>query len=311
MRFRSCLALTCWLWGCGSAFTAATSGPDASSDAAARVEASVASDASDASTTEASAEATAPSMDAGTTEAGGHWCDTRTEMFCADFDEAQTALAIASNTSQWTTYSQLGGQFGLAMGPDVPSPPNALTVTGGNSADVLLTRVFENISIARPSRARLEFELKITSAGSVGLLSASAFAAIGVGMSKTEGVVALAIGNGPALAAVWSVPADAGAAGGDAGSFATAAAKGAAFPAANTWAGRYAIEVTYSGTAAAPAGCAQIYAGATPLLDACMPLPPLLANPKILSIAIGESAAGLDLTGTVTLAFDNVTFNVF
>ena len=305
MLSRSWLALACWLSGCGSAFTAASGGPDAAGDSAAPAEASVARDTGLA---EAALEASGTPVDAGSPEAGSHFCDGRPELFCADFDEGQSATTVV-NSAPWMTSSELGGTFGLQTSMDVPSPPNALTASGGNSANVLVTRTLANPATARPFRARLEFNLKVVSAGSVTPLSASAFAAIGVGQTKSDGVVALAIGSGPTLAAVWAIPSDAGAGAGDGGTFGTANATGA-FPTANTWAGRYAIEVTYAGTAAAPTACAQIYAGVTPLLSSCMPLPPLLANPKTFLIAIGDSAAGLNLTGNVELAFDNVTFNV-
>ncbi|HLK38462.1 MAG TPA: hypothetical protein VKU41_16980, partial [Polyangiaceae bacterium] len=150
MGSRSWLALACWLSGCGSAFTAASGGPDASNDSVAPVDASVAKDVGLAETT---IEASPPPMESGSADAGAHFCAGRSELFCADFDEGQSATMVVSS-GPWMTFSQLGGQFGLATSQDVPSPPNALTVSGGNNADVLVTRTLANPATARPFRAR-------------------------------------------------------------------------------------------------------------------------------------------------------------
>ena len=130
-------------------------------------------------------------------------------------------------------------------------------------------------------------------------------AAIAFGDSLADGYAALAIGSGPNLTAVWTLPADAGAA--NANSFKTQNATGS-FPTTGQWSGRYAIGIDYTGTAAAKTGCIQIYQGVTPLLSPCLALPAEFVTPHALSVALGDYAGGGGNTGTVNIEFDNVTF---
>jgi hypothetical protein len=81
------------------------------------------------------------------------------------------------------------------------------------------------------------------------------------------------------------------------------------FPPTNPWIGRYGLEITYP-TTAGGAACAQIYAGLSPLLSSCLPLPPELSNPKAIVIALGDVAGGLGNTGLITIRFDDVTFDL-
>ncbi|HEY8038358.1 MAG TPA: hypothetical protein VIF15_01130 [Polyangiaceae bacterium] len=238
--------------------------------------------------------------DAGGGDAASHWCAGRPEMFCEDFDEAAD---VGSFLASWSTFEQNGGTFRFDTA-SAPSPPNALGVGGSNGAQVLAIKTFPLLT-RRPRLVRLEFALRINSPGSVGLLSAAGFAAVAYGARLTDGFAAMAIGNGPVISAAWVAPGDAG---GDAGAFQTASAKGA-FPSLQVWAGRFAIEIDFGATAGA-GGCVQMFQGPTALLDACLPLPPTLGDPRVLSIALGDSAAALGSTGNIDLEFDDVTFDV-
>jgi hypothetical protein len=230
-----------------------------------------------------------------------HWCDTQHKLFCADFDEQSDFTTLAAS---WTTYSTTNGKFSLVTSNNNPSPPNSLEIVASDHANALLEKQFVPAVNRRPARARLEFDLRIDQAAGVGLLSAAGFAAIAIGTSTSDGVVAMAIGNGPTLAAAWVNQADAGAS--DAGTYG-AANSTQPFPPTNMWSGRYALEIQYPATGPA---CAQIYAGGTALLASCVPLPPQLSNPRQFVIALGESAGGLGNTGLIQLQFDNVTFDL-
>jgi hypothetical protein len=230
-----------------------------------------------------------------------HWCSSQAAFFCEDFDEQSAAPPFLAT---WTTFSATNGTFHFDQ-VGVPSPPNALDVVGSNNADVLVVKTFPALP-AHPTQVRLEFDLKISSAGSVGAFSAAGFAAIAYGPNIGDGFAALAISNGPELTAAWVAPADAGVS--DAGAYAIAPST-SSFPTLNQWSGRYAIEIDYvSGSAVS--GCAQVFQGPTALLAHCMPLPPSLSDPKVVSIALGDYSAGVGNTGNVDIAFDNVTFNV-
>ncbi len=226
------------------------------------------------------------------------WCSSQTATFCEDFDRSADVTPFLAS---WSSYVQSNGTFHFAH-TGVPSPPNALSVVGANNADVIVIKTFPLAT--RPKSARLEFELDVSSAGSVGSLAAAGFAAITYGDSIDDGFAALAIGSGPQLQAAWIAPADAGLTGTNA--FQTSNST-QPFPATNAWTSRYAIEIDYAtdGTA-----CAQVFEGPTKLLAQCMPLPPPLSNPKVLSVALGDYAAGLGNTGNVDLSFDNVTFDI-
>jgi hypothetical protein len=236
---------------------------------------------------------------------GSSWCASQTTKFCADFDEATEINPLLSS---WSSFEASGGQFTFDSDASVPSPPNALvataTATSNASPQVLLIQTMPAIT-ARPTSTRLEFDLRIDQAGMVGALAASAFAVIVDGTNASDGVVALAIGSGPKLAAAWTAPADAGT---EDGTTYGGMSSTQPFPTTGSWSGRYAIDITYSGTTTKTA-CAQIYQGATPLLSPCLPLPASFVDPKVLSIALGVFAAGLGNIGNMQVEFDNVTFD--
>lgn len=242
----------------------------------------------------------APDAPAGGGDAGSgsHWCSGRPELFCEDFDETNDVSALLGS---WSNFEQSNGTFALDTMGSPPSPPNALRVTGADRAQVLVVKTFKPFA-STPSRVRLEFALKVRSPGNVGYLSAVGFAAIAFGNAIDDGYAAMAIGNGPALAAVWAQAADAGP--NDAGPLQASSAQGA-FPSSGVWAGRFAIEVDYSGGG----GCVQIYQGPTALLSHCMLLPDGLSSPRVFSIALGDYTGGFGSTGNVDLEFDDVTFD--
>jgi hypothetical protein len=242
---------------------------------------------------------------AGESGPGGHWCSLSPQSamtFCADFDEQADVTAFLGT---WSTFEQSGGGFKFDH-VAVPSSPNALQATGGSGASVLAIKTFDALP-SRPQSVRLEFALRINSAGTIGLLSAAGFAAIAYGKAIDDGYAAMAIGAGPVISAAWAAPSDAGA--GDAGAYQTANASGQ-FPSPGTWAGRYAIEIDYATSIGSVATCVQIFQGPTPLLAHCLPLPASLGNPGVLSIAVGDLAAGVTNTGPIDLEFDDLTFNV-
>jgi hypothetical protein len=220
--------------------------------------------------------------------------------FCEDFDRY---LDVGAFLSSWSNYQQNSGQFRFNR-LDAQSQPNALQVFGDTSATVLAIKTFDQLP-PHPASVRLEFALRINSAGSVGLLSAAGFAAIAYGTSISDGYAALAIGNGPSIVAAWAAPGDAGA--GDAGAFQSASS--GSLPTTEQWAGRFAIEIDYQAASTAGA-CAQIYQGQSPILKSCLPLPPSLSNPGVLSVIIGDDAVGLRATGVIDIEFDDLTFDV-
>jgi len=234
--------------------------------------------------------------------AGDHWCVGRPELFCEDFDEETNVTPFLST---WTTSQATGGSFQFDTSNNVPSPPNALRATGASGAQVIVVKSFPHLA-SHPKTVRLAFELRINIAGTEGLLSAAGFVVVSYGTQLSDGYVAMAIGTGPSIVTAWAAPTDAGV--GDAGPFQTAKANGT-FPSLMMWAGRYTLEIDYAASTAG-GGCIQAYQGPTPLLTTCMPLPPSLANPAVLSIAIGDYAGGLGNTGATDIEFDDVTFDV-
>ena len=294
--------------GCGgSAFSAGSDEPDgqaAASDDAAAVEGGAPEMSPETSPDtgpvgrDQEDDSGAPIVEAGPPQG---WCSGQTHTFCADFDEQPSVTALLSS---WSSFEQSGGSFDFDT-TSALSPPNALEVKGASGAQTLVLETFPRLH-ARPTKIRLEFDLRIDSPGSVGAFSAAGFAAIAYGTGVADGYVALAIGNdfGNVLAGAWAI-AD-GSAAGDAGSYATSSS-GTAFPSSGTWAGRFAIEIDYDASGSA---CLQGYRGPTPLLTPCMPLPPSLSNPGVVSIALGDYAAGLGNTGAIDLEFDNVTYDV-
>lgn len=232
-----------------------------------------------------------------------HWCAGQTALFCEDFDEQTNVTPFLAT---WTTDQTTGGTFAFDTSADVPSPPNALRVTGASGAQVVVLQ--SESLMAHPKTVRLTFALRVNSAGTVDLLAAAGFAVLSYGLKLSDGYVAMAIANGPSIAAVWTAPADAGAS--DAGPFQLTKSS-SAFPTAMTWAGSYTLEIDFTGaTAGGAAGCLQAYVGPTPLLASCMPLPPSLSNPSVLAVGIGDYAGGLGGTGDIDLEFDNLTLDV-
>lgn len=276
-----------WACGGGSFSAAEDAGQEDATSAGSQAEASVVP------------EGGAPTDAASDAPDGGHWCASQTATFCADFDEV-TDIAAVENS--WSGYTLLGGAFSLDTGPNVPSPPNALKVatSATSNVDTLLLQ-----TLPRPqgpvSKVRLDFSLEVDSAANIGLLSAAAYAAIIFGTDATGSVVALTLGNGPKMSALYSEGPDAGWGGTTGTSFQTA------FPAENQWAGRFAIEVTFSGSGSARTGCVQAYVAETiAQLSPCLSLPPAMLNPTVVSIALGVYSGGVGNTGNVALRYDDV-----
>ena len=298
-RLRVCLGLggyelpfmaAAFLAGCGSSFsvTPDDAAGDGAADGAAR----------DAPTSD---RRSGPADAHDARDAGTGWCASQRVTFCEDFDEQPS---VASFLGSWNTFQQIKGAFSFDMSAP-PSPPNALRASGMDGAQLLVVKTFEPLS-HQPSSLRLEFDLRINSAGKVGVASAAGFAAIAFGNSVEDGYVALAIGNdfGPQLAGVWAVSTASPTA--DAGPFGVKASTGP-FPTPGNWAGRYAIEVEFTSDGGA---CLQAFNGPTALLTPCLPLPLSLAKPSTVSIALGDYAGGFDATGNVDIEFDNVTYDV-
>jgi hypothetical protein len=275
--------------GCGgNAFTAGSAAVDAAVEAG-PVEAGEAGDAGEAG------EAASP------VDAGPPWCTGHTETFCEDFDEYPSVTNLLGS-STWPVFEQQAGSFQFDT-VNAPSPPNALQVAGDDGAEVVIVKTFPALQKV-PQKVTLTFDLRINSPGTPGLLSVAGFAAIAFGNSINDGYVAMAIGDGPTLSALWVqstsvMPMDAGA-------FKAAPAMGA-FPSTGIWDGSYAVEIQYNPPSPP---CLQVYRGISQLLTSCLPLPPEFANPTVLSIVLGDVAGGAGHTGTVNLEFDNVTFNI-
>jgi hypothetical protein len=249
---------------------------------------------------EAGGEASADtgSTDGPVAEGSSHWCDSRPERFCEDFDEETD---VNSFLSTWTTNQATNGSFSFDTSSTVPSLPNALQVNGTSGAQVTVVKTLPTLP-QHEKKVTLAFELRINQSENISGLSAAGFAAIVYGQDLADGYVALAIGNGPALEAVGSAPSDAG---GTAGGFTFEMANSGTFPAPATWASRYTLEIDFTQTPP----CASVYAGTTALLAHCMALPSSLAVPTDFAIMLGDYSGGLNNTGTVDLEFDNVTFD--
>ena len=238
-------------------------------------------------------------------EAGASWCAGQTVMFCEDFDEYANFNAVTNSTT-WPVYNKNKCMFSFDT-TTPKSPPNSLQANGDDGADLLIVHTFAKP--VAPKTLRLEFDLRIDSAGTVGPLSAAGFAAIAFGTNIDSGFAAIAIGAGPVISAAWvmgtvTMP------GSDAGSFMAANAPASDFPSLGQWSARYALEVQYGATSGTSGACVQVYQGATPLLTPCLPLPAELLKPGPVSIAIGDEASGFRSTGQVDIEFDNVTFDV-
>jgi hypothetical protein len=227
-------------------------------------------------------------------DASSHWCTGRPEKFCEDFDEETDVTAFLST---WTTNQQSNGSFSFDTNAP-PSSPNALHVMGTSGAQVTVAKA---VTLApQEKKVLLSFELRINQSENISGLSAAGFAAILYGKDLTGGYVAMAIGSGPVLEAVASAPTDAGTI-----LPGTEQASGS-FPAPETWAGRYTLEIDY--TQMPP--CAQVLDGTgAELLSKCLALPPSLATPGTFAIILGDYSGGFTNTGTVDLEFDNVTLD--
>jgi len=229
---------------------------------------------------------------------GGSWCSSRTPLFCEDFDEYATINDLYAS-SKWTSHSETAGSFRLTTSTSPPSPPNSLEVIGGDGAAVLLVKTFEPLATTA-KHARLEFDLRIDSPGTPGLLVAGGFAAISFGTGIDDGYVALVVANGPQLAMAWGTSADAGLRV-DAGTAGLAHVM--TFPASGRWADRFAIDIDYTQS------CVQVFDGTSPQLGSCVPLPPELLARRTLSIVLGDYVVGLGNVGQMDLEFDDVTFD--
>lgn len=243
----------------------------------------------------------APTADAG--DGGGDWCALHAAglAYCEDFDSYSDVTGFLGKE---TTFSQDGATFSFDHA-GVPSPPNALQLvtTSTTNVNALVIEAMPKPPAA-PTLQRLEFDLRIDAASSVGALSTAAFAAILFGDSIGNGAVGLAFGNGPTLSAVYLEPPDAGTPG-----FGTQNSTGA-FPTQGQWDGRFAIEIDYGTTSGGGRNaCAQLYISNVAQLNPCMSLPASLTHPTSNAIAIGVYSAGLGNTGNVGVRFDNVTFN--
>jgi hypothetical protein len=286
----------------GSAFSVAPGDGGSSSSGSGDASGSEASSSSSGSSSGSSSSGSSSGSSGGDASPAPRWCDTHKTFFCEDFDGQSDVTAFLGS---WTTFEQSGSGAFRFDHTSVPSPPNALGVAGGNGASFLVIKSFTGFS--KPKAIRLDFDLRINSAGNVGVLSAAGFAAIAFGTTIGDGYAAVAIGNGPTIEAAWAAPGDAGAS--DSGAFNVASATGQ-FPPLGQWAGRYAIAIDYSTPTAGTGGCVQVYQGPTPLLAKCLALPPSLANPSTVSIVLGDLAAGLQNTGNVDLEFDDLTLSV-
>jgi|HubBroStandDraft_1064217.scaffolds.fasta_scaffold89069_1 hypothetical protein len=269
-------------------------------NADASLEAGVAT--AEASGRDAPAPSDAPSpSDAGSPgdAASASWCAGQlSHTFCEDFDEYASVNELFG---AWSSFQQTNGSFKFDSS-NAPSPPNALEVIGANGAQVIVVKTFPVEK--QPSTLRLEFDLRFNSSGNVGFLSAVGLAAIAFGPSVSDGYAALVVGNGPSLSGAWLDTTDAGTS--DAGTFKIANATGT-FPASGVWSARYAIEVDYTSSTS---GCVQVFQGTTALLSPCLPLPPQLLHPSVVSISLGDYAAGFASTGSIDVEFDNVTFDI-
>jgi hypothetical protein len=226
-----------------------------------------------------------------------HFCDgQQAALFCDDFDGITT---IDTLLASWTSVSTTGGTFYLDTGTGVPSPPNALQLRTNSSQDVQALAIHEAARFAKaPSKVRLEFNLRIDAADTVGIASGAAIATLLTGSRIFDGMIGIEVAAGPALHAGYIDPSGTP----DDVPFSTP------FPAEGKWLDRYAIEVTYSTTAAGTrTACLQVYVGTARQLPQCMPLPRSLATPPpFMSVALGVLGGGLATTGDVQVRFDNV-----
>jgi hypothetical protein len=237
----------------------------------------------------------------GSAGAGGaitapHWCDGQTALFCEDFDEV---TKIDDFLNSWTTVSTVGATFSFDSSAGVPSSPNALRIRTTSSTDVKALAVRQLAPFAtRPSKIRLEFDLRIDAGDTVDVGSGAAFAAILTGTRVSDGIIGVEVGPGPAVLAGYI----------DATGTPSESALSGAFPTENQWLGRYAIEVTYSTGAISGnrTGCVQVLVGGTRQLPQCLALPPTLIDPPFVSVAFGVYGGGFASTGDVQLRFDNV-----
>jgi hypothetical protein len=242
-----------------------------------------------------------------TPDAGSSWCATKAPnaTFCEDFDEYTD---VSQFLQAWGSPSQLGASFSLDTSGTSPSPPNALEVATTALSGVAAIAARE-MPAPRPLAVerRLEFDLRIDQATGIDPYAASAFAAILFGPDVQAGAVAISIArsNGnDALAVSYVEPPDAGPFG-----FKTQTVS-SAFPALDTWDGRFALEIDYTPATSlkGPTACVQLYIGVTPQLSPCLSLPADLVAARRVFLALGVYSAGIGNSGHVGLRFDDVTY---
>jgi hypothetical protein len=233
-------------------------------------------------------------------DAGPRWCAGQNVGFCEDFDGFDTVDAFLES---WTSSSTTGGTFSFDTSANVPSAPNALRVRTSDAYGVttLVMHTVPNFA-ARPKRVRLEFDFRLDAGFSVDPYTTAGLAGLAAGTRSSNSAVAMEIGYGPVLGVGYYDATD-GSTGDDVFT--------SAFPPENQWLGRYALEITYTATAAGTKkACAQAYVHGQPQLKTCLPLPPSLVDPALLSIVLGVGSGGLGNTNDVQLRFDNVTLVV-
>ena len=229
------------------------------------------------------------------------WCDGQNVLFCEDFDGF---ASIDDLFNTWTNVSTTGGTFSFDTGAGVPSGPNALRVRTTTASGVQ-TLAVQNLApfAARPSKIRMEFDLRIDAADAVDAISGAAFAGILTGTKLSDGIIGLETSINPALTgpALYGGYIDSSGTDGET-AFSTP------WPKENQWLDRFAIEITYSSTSAGTrTGCVQIFVAGVKQMPACQKLSALLLDPPRISVVLGIYSGGLGTTGDIQLRFDNVT----
>jgi hypothetical protein len=106
------------------------------------------------------------------------WCASQTSAaFCADFDEAPTLPPLLGAWTGETTDG--GGTLDLTMGPDEPSPPNALRATASDSQFAYLVKSLPST----PSTIHVEFSLRLDHGRVNAFLASSVLVAVFLGPS--------------------------------------------------------------------------------------------------------------------------------
>jgi hypothetical protein len=241
-------------------------------------------------------------------DAGQSWCKTlgSAATFCEDFDEYADFAAF---TNAWSGFSMAGGTLSFTPIAGVPSPPNALSAASTQTSHVnaIALRLMPT-SKTRPVSRRLEFALYPGQATGIAEGSVAAIAAIMFGQTVASGAVAITFGPGPGTGATLGAAYVEPSAGSGVPGFASQASN-EAFPNLGSWDGRLALEIDYGSDAGVATACVEVFLGGIPQLSPCLPLPEDLIESQTVYIALGILSSGLDTnTGTVSLAFDNVTY---